>query len=84
MKVYVIHYFVEDGEAGISAIFADRAKAKEHFAACVRGTFEGSDETPEEVDAAVAKALEKKFHDYPGSGSGARPWYELSVSVVRK
>lgn len=84
MKVHVITYFYEDGEAGVTAIYKDKKKAENHFSRLVRGTWEGCDEKTEtEIKAIVKKALKAGFHEYPGSGCGAQPWYSLDVEEVQ-
>jgi hypothetical protein len=84
LKVHIITYFVEDGEAGINSVFRDKRRAKTHFAAIVRETFEGDDDvTKKEIDAAVKTALKEGYHEYTGSGCGARPWYKLTTEDVQ-
>jgi hypothetical protein len=82
MKVYAIIYYVEEGEAGITAIFKNKADAKKRFKLIVEQTFEGDDVETATVRAAVKKALKTGRHDYSGSGCQDNPWYELSEETI--
>jgi hypothetical protein len=83
MRVHVITYFCEDGEAGVTAIYRSRRKAESHFKQLVRGCWEGDDKSKKEIEAEVKKAIKAGFYEYPGSGCGPQPWYDLAVEEVQ-
>ncbi len=84
MKVYVVTYYVEEGEAGINSVWKNKKDAQRRFEACVRYTFEGDDVEPSVIRAAVKKALKTGRHDYSGSGCGHdNPWYQAEFLKER-
>jgi hypothetical protein len=84
MKVHVISYFIEDGNAGITAIYKSKKKAIKHYTNCVLDTLDPDNNlTKREKDAIVAKAIKEGRHEYMGSGQGEMPWYELSEETVK-
>ena len=61
MKVYAIIYYVEEGEAGITAIFKNKADAQKRFKLIVEQTFEGDDDV--DIDRGAG---------FAGEGAGDR------------
>lgn len=87
MKVYVISYYVEPGEAGVTGVFRGKKKAEKHFSALLRDAWsvevdQGS-RCKAEIKEMVKAALKDGFFDYPGDGCGPRPWYALNEEEVQ-
>jgi hypothetical protein len=84
VKVYITHYFVEDGEAGINGVFLKKADAEKRLKLLIEGTY-NPDEPPtkKELAADIKKALKDGFFEYSGSGCGPNPWYALTEEEVQ-
>jgi hypothetical protein len=86
MKVYVVSYYVEPGEAGVNSIWKNKKDAEKRFEACVRDAWavniDLKDITPADLRAKVKKALKEGFHEYPGDGCGPNPWYGLTEETL--
>ncbi len=83
MKLYVISYYVEPGEAGVTGIYRKEATAKKVFEMLCRDVWCcDADLTKKDLDAKVKAALKDRFFEYPGDGCGPNPWYDLECLEI--
>ena len=87
MKIYIIHYYVEPGEAGINSVHSTKEKAEKLLIALLEDAFavelEQGDLTKADLKKKINAAVKDGFFEYPGDGCGPNPWYEITEEEVR-